>query len=134
MLDAPVRRLCYIEDRVDIVALSGVCYALTIFGLLVCLVLLGRLTSVTALFVWVAASIPAVIFGIAARISPVDVVSRAAVHEVARDLFRSSRWLLGASLISWVGSQGVIPLVAAFAGPAAGGAMISGHEVLRATR
>lgn len=118
-----VRRLCYIEDRVDIAALSGVCYALTIFGLLVCLVLLGWFTSVAAIFVWAAASIPAVIFGIAARISPVDVVSRAAIYEVARDLFRSSRWLLGASLISWVGSQGVIPLAATFAGPAAGGAL-----------
>ncbi|WFU84476.1 oligosaccharide flippase family protein [Bradyrhizobium sp. CIAT3101] len=118
-----VRRLCYIEDRVDIAALSGVSYALTIFGLLACLVLLDRLTPVMAIFVWAAASIPAVILGVAARISPVDVVSRAAIYEVARDVFRSSRWLLGASLISWVGSQGVIPLVATFAGPAAGGAL-----------
>ena len=118
-----VRRLCYIEGRVDIAALNGVCYALTIFGLLGCLVPLGWLTSVTAIFVWAAASIPAVIFGIAARVSPVDVVSRAAVYEVARSLFRSGRWLLGSSLVSWVGSQGVIPLAAMVAGPAGGGVL-----------
>ena len=118
-----VRRLCYIEGRVDIAALNAVCYALTIFGLLGCLIPLGWLTSVTAIFVWAAASIPAVIFGIAARISPVDVVSRAAVHEVARSLFRSGRWLLGSSLVSWVGSQGVIPLAAMVAGPAGGGVL-----------
>jgi O-antigen/teichoic acid export membrane protein len=118
-----VRRLCYIEGRVDIAALIGVCYALTIFGLLGCLIPLGWLTSVTAIFVWAAASIPAVIFGIAARVSPVDVVSRAAVYEVARSLFRSGRWLLGSSLVSWVGSQGVIPLAAMVAGPAGGGVL-----------
>ena len=118
---ALIRRLCYLEDRQAIAALAGGAFAATLFVVSAVLALTHQLTSFTALLALAAGSVAAAGIGFAHGIVPARWVSRADVIEDARGMLRTGRWMLPANIVHWFSGQGVIPMVAAYAGPAAGG-------------
>ncbi|BBF92622.1 lipopolysaccharide biosynthesis protein [Blastochloris tepida] len=118
---ALIRRLCYLADRQAVAALAGGSFAATLFVLSAVLALTHLLTSLTALLALAAASMVVVGIGIAHGIIPARRVSRADLIADAQAMLRSGRWMLPANIVHWFSGQGVIPMVAAVAGPAAGG-------------
>ncbi|NJO53488.1 MAG: hypothetical protein HC829_00400 [Bacteroidales bacterium] len=116
-----VRRLCYLEDRQHIAALSGGCFALTLLVAAAVLALTHHLSSITAMLAWTASSAGVVGIGYAFGIIPIRRIPLSMMVEDARSMMRSGRWLLPAALVYWISGYGVIPMMAAYAGPAAGG-------------
>ena len=116
-----VRRLCYMRDRQDIAAVAGVVFAIVLLGGAVVLRAMGQFTAPVIVLLWGLASGATFLVGVASGISRPAAIRRAIVTWLVGRLWHSGRWLIGASLAFWVGNQGILPLVAIFAGPAASG-------------
>ncbi|NJL07194.1 MAG: hypothetical protein HC900_02260 [Methylacidiphilales bacterium] len=116
-----VRRLCYLEDRQHVAAITGGCFALTLLVAAALLVHTHQLSSITAMLTWTASSAVVVAIGYAFGIMPVRLIPLTMIVEDARTMMRSGRWLLPAASVYWISGYGVIPMMAAYAGPAAGG-------------
>ena len=110
------RRLCYIRDRQDVAAAASLAYSVTLLGGACVLFLLGHLAVHTVILVWGLANGVAVaaiyVMGLACPGRPV----RTHVIWLARRLWLSGRWLIGAAMGYWVTTWGILPLIAATAG------------------
>ncbi len=110
------RRLCYIRDRQDIAAAASFAYSATLLGGACVLFLLGHLAVHTVILIWGLANGVAVtavyVMGLACPGRPV----RTHVMWLARRLWLSGRWLIGAAMGYWATTWGVLPLIAATAG------------------
>jgi O-antigen/teichoic acid export membrane protein len=111
-----LRRLCYIRDRQDAAAAAAFAYGVTLLGGACVLFLLGLLSVHAVVLTWGLANGVAVaviyLMGLACpgRLVP------AQTAWLARELWRSGRWLFGAAIGNWVTTWGMLPLVAATAG------------------
>ena len=110
------RRLCYIRDRQDIAATASFVYGTALLGGVCILFLLGQLSVHTVILVWGLANGVAVaamyVMGLACPGRPVV----AHIAWLARQLWLSGRWLIGAAMGYWATTWGILPLIAATAG------------------
>lgn len=115
------RRLCYIRDRQSAAAAAALAYCL------------GSLAGALALAHFQAISVGMVLsvsgLGSAAAVGVVLIMNvgrlrksrRLNVVWLAAQIWRSSRWLTPAAVISWLLAWGIFPIVAAISGPASAG-------------
>jgi len=110
------RRLCYIRDRQDIAATASFVYSVALLGGACVLFLLGHLSVHTVILVWGVANGAAVaamvVMGLACPGRPV----LTHIAWLARQLWLSGRWLVGAAMGYWATTWGILPLIAATAG------------------
>jgi O-antigen/teichoic acid export membrane protein len=110
------RRLCYIRDRQDIAATASFAYSVTLLGGACVLFLAGHLSVHNVILIWGLANGVAVaavyVMGLACPGRPV----RKHVLWLARRLWLSGRWLIGAAMGYWATTWGILPLIAATAG------------------
>lgn len=110
------RRLCYIRDRQDIAATASFIYSVALLGGACLLFLLGHLSVHSVILVWGLANGMAVVamyvMGLACPGRPV----LTHIAWLARQLWLSGRWLIGAAMGYWATTWGILPLIAATAG------------------
>lgn len=116
-----IRRLCYLQDRQVVAAAAAIAFSAVLLGSALGLRIMGELTAPVTVLLWGTASAAACFVGLANGISPIRATPLAAIIWLTRELWNSGRWLIGATLAYWIGNQGVLPIVAIFAGPAATG-------------
>ena len=118
-----VRRLCYLEDRQGVAALAALISASTLLGGLAMLIGLDELSARATLMLWGAAGASTIIVGLLTGVLSTVPPTAAAVLSLARNLWDSGRWLLATSVVAWFGWQGIIPLLAIYAGAGAAGVL-----------
>jgi O-antigen/teichoic acid export membrane protein len=79
---------------------------------------MGELTALRTVLLWGVASAAACVVGVASGVSPIKWIASERTMWLARNLWNSGRWLVGASLVFWFINWGAIPIVAIFAGSA----------------
>lgn len=111
-----LRRLCYIRDRQDVAATASFAYGVALIGGGCALHLAGLLSVDAVVLVWGLANGVAVVviylrgLAIPGRLYPVQALW------LARQLWRSGRWLIAAAMGTWATTWGMLPLIAATAG------------------
>ena len=118
-----VRRLCYLEDRQGVAALAAAISASTLLGGLAILIGLDELSARATLMLWGAAGASTIIVGLLMGVLSTVPPTAAAVLSLVRNLWDSGRWLLATSVVAWFGWQGIIPLLAIYAGAGAAGVL-----------
>jgi O-antigen/teichoic acid export membrane protein len=115
------RRLCYIRDRQPVAATAALAYgAMSLAG--VCLLWFFNAISVgSALVVLGLGSAAAILVIYSAGLIPTVTIRPANVVWLAANIWSTGRWLAPASVISWLISWGVFPLVAIVSGPSSAG-------------
>jgi O-antigen/teichoic acid export membrane protein len=111
-----LRRLCYIRDRQDVAAAASFAYGATLLGGACVLFLFGLLSVHVVVLIWgLANGVAVAVIYLMGLACPGRLVPAHSAW-LARQLWRSGRWLVGAAMGNWVTTWGMLPLVAATAG------------------
>jgi O-antigen/teichoic acid export membrane protein len=111
-----LRRLCYIRDRQDTAAAASVAYSASLLGGAFVLFQLGLLSVPTAVLLWGFANGMAAVVIYGMGVARPGKSAPAHVGWLARQLWRSGRWLIGAAIGYWLSTWGILPLIAATSG------------------
>ena len=111
-----LRRLCYIRDRQDAAAVASFVYGVTLLGGGCVLHLFGVLSVHAVVLIWGLANGVAVVVTYLMGLACPGRLFPAHSAWLARQLWRSGRWLVGAAMGTWVTTWGMLPLIAATAG------------------
>jgi O-antigen/teichoic acid export membrane protein len=111
-----LRRLCYIRDRQDVAAVASMAYSFTLLGGAGMLILLGMLSVHAIVLLWGAANAAAAAVIYAMGVACAGRVIPRHVGWLARQLWLSGRWLIGAAVGFWLTNWGMLPLIAAASG------------------
>jgi O-antigen/teichoic acid export membrane protein len=116
-----LRRLCYIRDRQQAAAIASVANCTCLLGGVVGLHYSGLLSVAALLLLWGFANGVAALVICCAGVMYPGRTKTTHVAWLARQLWRSGRWLVGAAVGFWACNWGILPLVAATAGIEAAG-------------
>jgi O-antigen/teichoic acid export membrane protein len=116
-----VRRLSYIRDRQDTAARGSVIYCATMLVGAFALHQFAALSLVSILILWGVGVAAATVTMCAIGTSCLSPSRRATIVWLARNLWGSGRWLVGAAVLFWIGQWGIFPLTAVVGGPDSAG-------------
>jgi O-antigen/teichoic acid export membrane protein len=118
-----VRRVCYLRDRQDISAISGVIFAAVLLSGAAGLAYIQHLNAWTTVLLWGLASVAVVLTVLTAGVLSIIPPNVAVILPLVQSLWKSGCWLLAFSLITWISGWGIIPLAAMLDGSSRAGVL-----------
>lgn len=117
------RRLCYIRDRQSVAAAAALAYCLASLAGVVMLIGLGKVSIGAVLLLSGFGSLAAILIVVAMGIGQTARSRALDVAWLASQIWKSSRWLAPAAVVSWLITWGIFPIVAAISGAATAGVL-----------
>jgi O-antigen/teichoic acid export membrane protein len=118
-----IRRLAYIRDRQDAAAGGSLTFLVTMLGGAFMLHQLQLMNLVSILLLWGIGAAAAMLATCTVGVPWLRTVRAATVVWLARNVWHSGRWLVGAAVCFWINQWGIFPLAAAIGGPDSAGVM-----------
>jgi O-antigen/teichoic acid export membrane protein len=118
-----IRRLAYIRDRQDAAAGGSLTFFVTMLGGALMLHQLQLMNLVSILLLWGIGAAAAMLVTCTAGALRLRAARAAAVAWLARNVWHSGRWLVGAAVCFWISQWGIFPLAAVMGGPDGAGVM-----------
>lgn len=115
------RRLCYIRDRQAIAAAAALVYGVASFAGVFALAHFHAMSVGAVLALSGLGSAAAILVIMLAGVGRLTKIRPINVTWLAAQIWRSSRWLAPAAVVSWVITWGMFPIIAAVSGAAAAG-------------
>jgi len=116
-----LRRLAYIHDRQDVAATMAATYGATsLLGAFI-LTRLDALSLTSAILLLGLGTFAALVAAALRGIGRPRRVRRASIVWLAKEIWRSGRWLSGAAVVSWITTWAVFPLIAMTSGAGTAG-------------
>jgi O-antigen/teichoic acid export membrane protein len=115
------RRLAYIRDRQDVAAAMALAYSTVSLAGAFVLMRAQTLSLTAAIGLWGIGTLAAVTVALARGIGRLRAARAIQVVWLAREIWRSGRWLSAAAVVTWITNWAIFPIVAATGGAGAAG-------------